>query len=383
MTVLSSLGRMVFVFKGYRGRLLVSQVLLLISALASVGVATLTQILINDGLIAEDMNVIVSTGVWMVVLAIIAGGTLAGTAAFAVFFAQGTAFYVRDGLYSKVQTLSFSNFDRFRTGQLMVRLNADVNNVANAVMYGTMLTLYAPFMIIVAFGLALLFTPSLVWILVVVAILVVVIMAILIPRVFAAYDERQKRLDAVNDRVQENLAGIRVVKAFTREDLEKKRFAARATEMRAPAFAAAFMVAMLNPILTGIAQVSVAIAIGVGGVQLLGGSDIQLGEIIAFTQYLSLVVTPLALTAVLVPFVLRGDASAGRIWQVIDAEPDVEDADEVEPLQTADLVGRVAFEGVTCAFRRPDGELDPPVLKESPASASASSAPPVPASLPW
>jgi len=363
MRVLSSLARMFFVFKGYRGRLLVSQILLLISALASVGVATLTQRLINDGLVAGNIDVIVSTGVWMVVLAIIAGGTLAGTAAFAVFFAQGTAFYVRDGLYSKIQTLSFSNFDRLRTGQLMVRLNADVNNVANAVMYGTMLTLYAPFMIIVAFGLALLFTPSMVWILVVVSILVLVIMVILVPKVFAAYDERQKRLDAVNDRVQENLAGIRVVKAFTSEDLEKKRFAARATEMRAPAFTAAFMVAMLNPILTGIAQVSVAVAIGVGGIQLLGGSDIQVGEIIAFTQYLSLVVTPLALTAVLIPFVLRGDASAGRIWQVIDAEPDVQDADDVQPLPVDDLRGRVVFENVTYGFRRPDGELDPPVLK--------------------
>jgi|GEM_PF-5649250 len=84
MRVLSSLTRMFFVFKGYRGRLLVSQILLMISALASVGVATLTQRLINDGLVAGDMNVIVSTGVWMVVLAIVAGGTLAGTAAFAV-----------------------------------------------------------------------------------------------------------------------------------------------------------------------------------------------------------------------------------------------------------------------------------------------------------
>ena len=116
MRVLSSLRRMFFVFKGFRGRLLVSQLLMLVSALASVAVATLTQRLINDGLVAGDVNVIVNTGVTMVVLALIAGGTLAGTAAFAVFFAQGTAFYVRDGLYSKIQTLSFGNFDRFRTG---------------------------------------------------------------------------------------------------------------------------------------------------------------------------------------------------------------------------------------------------------------------------
>ena len=363
MKVLSSLTRMLFVFKGYRGRLLVSQLLLLVSALASVGVATLTQRLINDGLVAGDLDVIISTAVWMVVLALVAGGTLAGTAAFAVFFAQGTAFYVRDGLYSKIQTLSFGNYDRFRTSQLMVRLNADVNNVANAVMYAVLLTLYAPFMVIIAFALALLFTPSLVWILVVVAILVLGIMAILVPRVFAAYDERQKKLDGVNSRLQENLAGIRVVKAFTREDLEKERFAERATALRKPAFTAAFMVAMLNPILTGIAQISVAVAIGVGGLQLLDNSGVQIGEIVAFTQYLTLVVTPLALMAVLVPFVLRGDASAGRVWEVIDVEPDVQDADGVSPADPTDIKGRVAFEDVTFSFRRSDGELDPPALK--------------------
>jgi len=364
MSAISNLTRMLFVFRGYRGRLLLSQLLLMVSALCSVGVATLTQRMINDGLVAEQLDVIVSTGVWMVILAIVAGATLAGTAAFAVFFAQGTAFYVRDGLYTKVQTMSFGNFDRFRTSQLMVRLNADVNNIANAVMYAVLLTLYAPFMLIIAFALALLFTPSLVWIMVVVAVLVLVIMAVLVPRVFAAYDERQKRLDALNNRLQENLSGIRVVKAFTREELEKERFAMRATELRRPAFTAAFMVAMLNPILTGIAQVSIALAIGVGGFQLLDNSGIQIGQIVAFTQYLALVVTPLALMAVLVPFVLRGNASAGRIWEVIDADPDVEDREDATPVDPGTLKGRLAFENVTFAFRRPDGELDPPALTD-------------------
>jgi len=363
MGAVSNLTRMFFVFKGYRGRLLVSQILLLISALCSVAVATLTQRMINDGLVAGNLDVIVETGIAMVVLALIAGGTLAGTAAFAVFFAQGTAFYVRDGLYTKVQTMSFGNFDRFRTSQLMVRLNADVNNIANAIMYAVLLTLYAPFMLIIAFVLALLFTPSLVWILVVVAVLVLIIMAFLVPKVFAAYDDRQEKLDGLNNRLQENLTGIRVVKAFTREELEKERFAMRATALRKPAFTAAFMVAMLNPILTGIAQISMAAAIGIGGVQLLDNQGIEIGEIVSFTQYLALVVTPLALMAILVPFVLRGNASAGRVWEVIDDEPDVQDADGVTDADPADIKGRLAFENVSFAFKRPDGEYDPPAIK--------------------
>ena len=135
---------MFVIYKGYRLRLVISQVLLLISATASISLATLNQQLINDGLMAGKPLVIIETGIWMVVLALVAGGAMAGTAAFAVFFAQGTAYLIRSELYHKIQTFSFANFDQFRTGNLLTRLSADVNYIANAVLYSVMLLLYAP-----------------------------------------------------------------------------------------------------------------------------------------------------------------------------------------------------------------------------------------------
>jgi ABC-type multidrug transport system fused ATPase/permease subunit len=144
------------------------------------------------------------------VLAAVAGITLAGTAYYAVFFAQGTAFVARAEVYDKIQTFSFANFDQFRTGNLLVRLNADVVNITNAVMYGTVLLLYAPFMILVAFVLAFIRTPSLAPILIGVTVLVGVIMAFLVPQVFKYLDLRQSRLDELNNTLQENLAGVRV-----------------------------------------------------------------------------------------------------------------------------------------------------------------------------
>ncbi len=223
--MLKSFRRMFVIYRGFRLRLVLSQVLLMISALATIGLATLIQQLINDGLLAGDPVVIIETGIWMTLLALIAGGSMAGTAAFAVFFAQGTAYLVRSELYDKIQTFSFANFDQFRTGNLLTLLNADVNYIANAVLYSVMLLLYAPFMVLVAFVLTWRDTPSLLWVLVVVSALVLIVMAFLIPAIFKAYDERQKRLDDVNNTLQENLAGVRVVKAFVREDLEIERFA--------------------------------------------------------------------------------------------------------------------------------------------------------------
>lgn len=361
--MLKALPRTFIIFKMYRGRLILSQVLLLISALCMIGVATLNQVLINDGIIAEDPEAIIRTGLWMAVLAVLAGVTMAGTAALAVFFAQGVAFGLRKYVYAKVQTFSFANFDRFRTGNLMVRLNADVNNVMNAILYLVLLSLYAPFMVLIAFILTFFFVPSMMWILIAVAVVVLAVMAVLIPQVVRAYQERQARLSTLNNTLQEDLAGIRVVKAFVREDYEIERFSQRADDMRKPAFAAAFRVAFLNPILTAITQISIGVAVWVGGEQVLTHAGLQVGELVMFMQYLSLVVTPLAMMAIVVPFVLRGDASAERIFEVYDAEPTVQDKEDAQTLDPEMVNGRIAFENVSFAFTRPDGEMDPPALK--------------------
>lgn len=362
--MLKSFLRLFSIYRDYWGRLAFSQLLLMISALSMVGMASLIQRMINEGLRAENMDVIIETGIWMVVLALISGLTMAGTAAYAVFFAQGTAFVIRTELYRRIQTFSFGNFDRFRTGNLMVRLNADVNNIMYAVTYMVMLALYAPFMVLAAMALAAINTPSLLWVLPVAAVVVLVIMAILVPQIDRAYSRRQERLDALNNTLQENLTGVRVVKAFVREQLEIERFRRRADSMRQQAFAAAFRVALLSPLLTALAQLASAIVIWIGGERIIASSGLSLGELLAFTQYLTLVVTPLALMAIVVPFILRGDTSARRIFEVYDDTAIVQDGEGTRKLDLAEVQGRLVFENVTFAFRRPDGQLDPPVLKK-------------------
>ena len=361
--MLKSFSRLFVIYRGYRLKLIFSQMLLFISALCMIGVATLTQRLINDGIATGDIEVVLQTGIWMAVLAVVAGAAMAGTAAYAVFFAQGTAYIVRSQLYKKIQEFSFSNFDHYRTSNLLVRLNTDVNNIMNAVMYSVMLLLYAPFMVVIAFILALINTPSLVWIMILVTVVILAIMAFLVPQIFNAYDERQKRLDDLNNTLQENLSGVRVVKAFVREELEMERFDKRADEMRKPAYRAAFRVAFFSPMLSGISQLTIALAILIGGTQVLNNTGLSVGELISFTQYLNMVVMPLAMMAIVVPFLLRGDASAGRIFEVYDGEAAIQDKPDAVELDPQGIKGQVVFDNVTFAFRRPDGELDPPALK--------------------
>lgn len=361
--MLKSLRQVLVVFKKYRGRLVLSQVLVLISALATVVVAGFSQQLINDGIQAGDIVAVLGTGLKMLVWAVIGGAALAGAAWLAVFFSQGTAYVIRVYLYRKIQTFSFGNFDRFRTGNLLVRLNADVVNIQNAVLYATLLVLYAPFMLIVAFFLTLRNTPELVWLLVVIVAFVLVLMLFIAPRIFTAYDERQKKLDNLNNTLQENLAGVRVVKAFVHEDYEIQRFDGRALEMQKPAFSAAFLTGFMAPMLTGIAQLGIAASLLFGGPQVIAGTGINVGQLVAFTQFLGLVIAPLAMLAIVVPFVLRGDASAQRVLEVYNDESLVLDSESAQPQKLEDAKGRIVFENVSFAFRRPDGEYDPPALK--------------------
>ena len=361
--MIKSLRRTFGMYRQYRGRLIISQVLVLISATAVIGVATLNQRLINEGIEAENVEVILSTGMWMLILSLISGLCLAGTAYLAVFFSQGTGYYIRSYLYKKIQTFSFGNYDRFRTSDMLVRLNAEVVNIQNALLYMTLLLLYAPFMLLVTYVLTIYNTPSLIWVLVIVTVVVLGIMALLIPQVFRAYDDRQHRLDGLNSTMQENLAGVRVVKAFTREDYEIERFTKRADDLRHPAYDAAVRVGFLAPMLTGITQMGIVLSLWVGGQQVLANTGLNVGELVTFTQYLSLVVAPLAMLAIVFPFMLRGDASAQRIFEIYDDEPMVKDKEGVQPLETDAVGGRLVFDNVSFAFRRPDGEFDPPALK--------------------
>lgn len=127
--MLKSMRRIFGITKLYRFRLISSRVLLLVSVLATVGFATLTQGMVKLGMVEGDPEAVLDIGFWMLVLAVVAGITMAIAAGLAVFFSQGTAYYVRSRLYEKIQTFSFGNFDRHPTGQLMVRLNSDALNV--------------------------------------------------------------------------------------------------------------------------------------------------------------------------------------------------------------------------------------------------------------
>lgn len=350
-------------FGQYKLRFFVSQFFMLIAAVCIVAYASLISRLVDDGMIAGDQEAAVDVGISMLLLAVAMGASIAIAGSQAVFFSQGAAYYIRRELYNKVQHYSFENFDHRPTGDLMVRLNADVVNIQNAVLYTLLLGSLAPFLLLLTVAMAFINTPDLVWVVVVVIVAVLAIMAVLVPAIDRAYRGRQTALDDLNGTFQENLTGISVVKAFVRERYEMKKFDERATALRGPEYQAAWRVAFMAPLLTGLGQVAIVLAMWAGGNNVLSGDGMTVGEVSTFTQYMGLIITPLALLAQVMPMVLRGDVSAQRIIEAYETEATIRDPDDPVDVDRSEVRGRVVFENVSFAFRRPDGTYDPPALK--------------------
>ena len=361
--MVKSFGQIFAIVKLHKLRFLISQLMMLIAALATVGYSTLISPLVNQGMVAGDAEAAVDIGINMMGLAVIMGIAMAVAASQAVYFSQGVAYVVRKLLFEKIQAYSFENFDHLSTGNLMVRLNADTVNVQNAMQYAIMLGSFAPLMLLTTIILAIINTPDLVWVLLIVVTIVLLLMWWLIPAINKAYKARQIRLDELNNTLQENLTGISVVKAFVREQYEIEKFNKNAANLRTPALKAAWRVAFLSPLLTGVGQLSIILSMWAGGGNVLTEGGMSVGQVSTFNSYMSLIIAPLALMAIVIPLILRGDVSAKRILEAYNAEPTVLDRPDAKSFDLENIKGEIRFENVSFAFRRPDGEFDPPALK--------------------
>ena len=183
--------KMVVIYKGSRGALLISQVLLFLSVATNQVIMALNARLINDGVQASNINVVISTAIWMMGLTLVLTVFSVGNAIYAVMFAEGTANFLRVTTFRKIQTFSFGNLDRFRTGDLLVRLTADINNVKSAVLFGVMNLLQAPFTIVVVLAITWIIAPSQLWLMVIIMVVVAVVLFSLLRNIQRLFKLRQ------------------------------------------------------------------------------------------------------------------------------------------------------------------------------------------------
>ena len=267
---------------------------------------------------------------------------------------QGVAFDFRNDLFAKIQRLSFSYHDRNQTGQLMVRATDDVEKVRLFIAQGLLMATQA-FVLLIA-TLAILFLTNFQLTLVVLPLLPV---ALILFMVFATvtrplFTEVQIRLSRLNTILQENLAGIKVVKAFAREPEQQRRFDGAAHDLMQQQIKISRLFSFLFPL------IFLIVSLGQAGIQYFGGRQIilgtlTLGEWQKFTMYLMYVFMPLGMLGMIINQMAQASASAKRIFEILDAKSDVADkpgAQDLPPIQ-----GRVEFKDVTFQYFGGDAVL--------------------------
>jgi len=314
----------------------------------------LIQQTVDVGIAQLDLSVIVNTGLLMVGLALAGAFGGAGCTVFAVMAAQGFGADLRSGLFRKVQSLSFGNLDKLGTGQLVTRLTNDVTQVQEVVMIMLRIMVRAPLLLVGSMIMAVITSPRLALLLLVLSPMLLVVVLWVIKRAHPMFSQVQRQLDNLNTVMQENLAGVRVVKAFVRADYEKQRFGTTNDALVDQAIRAARLLAVTMPFMMLALNLGVVGVVWFGGVQVTYGG-ITVGQIIAFVNYLLRSLHSLMMVSMLLMRVSRAEASAERILEVLNSQPEVQNRPDAAGTFTPQ--GRVAFENVT--FNYNSNTLDP------------------------
>ncbi len=316
--------------------------------------------LTHDQIVANAANAeanLLAAGLAIVAFAAVRGVFFFLQAYNAERLSQSVAFDLRNDLFAKVQRLSFSYHDRHQTGQLMIRATDDVEKVRLFLGQGLLLALQS--VVLLSGTLIILLLTNLPLTLAVlpvlpVALVLFVIFGAISQPLFAAV---QAKLSALNALLQENLAGIKVVKAFAREPGEQAKFEQSAEALMRQQIRVIRIFTFLFPMVFLIANLGQAITLYAGGQQIIGGT-LTLGEYQEFSLYLIFVFFPVGQLGFIISQMAQASASAGRIFEILDARSDV--ADRPGAIALPQIQGRVEFQDVT--FRYPGGGA--PVLNQ-------------------
>lgn len=260
---------------------------------------------------------------------------------------QSLAYDMRSSLFAKLSRLSFSYYDQHQTGQLMIRATDDVEKVRLFIAQGILLTLQA--FVLLAVTLVILMATNWRLTLVILPILpVALVLFMLFGRVAQPlFIKVQERLSELNTILQENVAGIKVVKAFVRQRHEQARFDVSTDRLFRQWMVIAATFALLFPTINFVSQLGQGIVLYFSGVEIFGGT-LTLGEYQMFSLYLIYVFLPLGQLGFIISLMAQASASAERIFEILDAKSDVSNKPDARELPTVE--GRVEFQNVTFRY---------------------------------
>ncbi len=303
---------------------------------------------IDQGIAKENLQIVFYSAAWMVAAAIARGLFNFGQSYLAESASQGVAYDLRNKIFSKIQNLSFSYHDRSQTSQLLTRVTSDIEQIRTFI--GTsLIQVVSAVVTLVSIAVILLVMD---WQLALITLTVVPVsgwlMAQFITRNDRLFRQVQEQLSNLNAVLQENLFGIRVVKAFVRESAERSRYTTLNDALVTANMKTIRAIRNTFPFIFLTSNLVTVAVFGYGGAQVIG-DRFSIGELVAFNSYLALILQPILLIGFAAPAIAQAAASAERVYEVVDAAVEIRDRPDAIPFSTCG--GRITFENVS--FRYP------------------------------
>ena len=273
---------------------------------------------------AGDVVYICQMGAVMLALSLAAMACGVLSAKYSTFASQGFGANLRQCLFDKVQEFSFSDIDRFSSASLITRMTNDVNAMTMMLNMGLRMLVRAPVMLIASLVICVTINPRLALVLAVVIPLMMLAIGILMKICTRLFENMQKKIDGLNNTLQENLIAIRVVKAFVREDHERDKFKKSNDELMDAALAVGLRVIAILPIMM-LAMNGATVAVLYLGGRMVMAEGFLLGDLQAFINYIFQILMSVMMVAMALLQLTRAQACAHRIHEVLSTEPSVED----------------------------------------------------------
>lgn len=320
---------------------------LLLVNLANLAAPQLLRILIDQGINQLQMNRIVQVSIGLIGVAVIRGLFNFLQGYWGEIASQGVAYDLRNTIFEKLQKLSFSYHDRSQTGKLMTRMTSDVELVRMFVGRGALMLASAIVMLLGTLVIMFLMNWKLALIIFAVVPLILVVFGFFIGKIMPISQEVQRKLGVLNTTLQENLAGMRVVKSFAREDFEISRYRGQNEDLLEENINLVRLFSAAFPLIFFIANLGMVAVVWVGGLQVIS-TTLTLGELVAFTGYLGFMLMPIFQLGMIGSMLSRSEASAKRIFEVIDAESEVVEKPDAVVLPS--VKGKVTFDHVSFRY---------------------------------
>lgn len=334
--------------KQFKKEVLIGPVFKLTEAVFELIVPLVMAQIIDVGIANGDRGYVLRMGGVMVLLGLVGLGCALICQYCAARASQGFGTVLRSEMFRHINTLSHGEIDQIGTPSLITRITNDVNQLQLAVAMLIRLVVRAPFLVIGATVMALLLDWKLACIFFVAAPLMALVLYLVMSRSIPFYRIIQKKLDRISLITRENLSGVRVIRAFSRQEKEKERFAQASEDQMTTSITVGRISALLNPLTSAIINLAIAAVIWFGGFRVDVGGMTQ-GEVIAFVNYLNQILLAMIVVANLVVIFTKAAASATRVDEVLELHPSIVNRVS-RPAQEVEGSPEIAFDAVSFAY---------------------------------